>query len=88
MEGEKAPHDTPITFRQLVLHMDEEVACTEGNGIDFQKIELFDEWCRKNFDKLLPEKKGVVVARPRRTEVKYCDNPLVNNIINIIFKHI
>ena len=87
-EGEPAPADEPISIRQLCLHMDEEAAdlftgTRDGRGrhvddIDFTNIEKFDSWVRKNYAQLLPELKGVVVCRPRRTEKDYRlgDSPL------------
>jgi hypothetical protein len=82
LEGEKAPIDTPFSFRQLVLHMDEEVATTKDQGLDFQQIDKFDKWVRKNYKKIMPEEKGVVVARPRRDKKQYSDNPLVDSLMN------
>lgn len=46
-DGEPAPADTPITVRQTVLFMDEETtALAEEGGMDFRKMEIFDEWLR------------------------------------------
>lgn len=72
-EGEKAPQTTPISFRQLVLFMDEEVANTDEGGLDFQDVHKFDAWLieNNNYKKLLPEEKGVVVFRPRRYFKEY-----------------
>ncbi len=79
-EGEPAPESEPVSIRQLVLHMDEEAAdlytgaTSEGvhtDDIDFQNIELFDDWARKHYALLIPEEKGVVVCRPRRTAKDY-----------------
>lgn len=73
-EGEKAPQETPISFRQAVLYMDEEVGYYENEeGLDFRNIKWFDEWLIKdnNYKNLLPEEKGVVVFRPRRYDRKY-----------------
>jgi hypothetical protein len=67
--GERVSSDVPITIRQQVLYMDEEVAITDNEGIDFSTIELFDEWLagsEKAVNRLLPEEKGVVLLRPRR----------------------
>jgi hypothetical protein len=87
-EGEPAPLDEPISIRQLCLHMDEEAADLytgkrDGKGrhvddIDFTNIEKFDDWVREHYSQLLPEEKGVVVCRPRRTEKDYRlgDSPL------------
>lgn len=74
-EGLPADEDQPICFRQMVLHMDEEVAldfeARDDQGLDFQDVDVFDSWVKKNTDKILPEKKGVVVARPRRFAREY-----------------
>ncbi len=72
-DGEKAPVDTPITFRQRVLYMDEEVANVDDGGLDFQDIEVFDNWLleNNNYKQLIPEIKGIVVFRPRRYAKDY-----------------
>lgn len=78
-EGPTAPQDTPISFRQMVLFMDEETAEDEKlgkvnfGGLDFQDIGKFDEWILKNenFKKLLPEQKGMLVFKPRRYSKDY-----------------
>lgn len=84
-EGVPAPAETPISFRQQVLFMDEEVGIHEEGGIDFKEIEVFDEWlCRgKNVDIVLPEKKGVVVLRPRRHDKRYTEDGFMNIMMNI-----
>lgn len=66
--GDPAPADTPISFRQMVLYMDEEVGVHEDGGLDFTNINVFDEWLLKsqNLQQVLPEKKGIVVFNPRR----------------------
>lgn len=83
-EGEKAPADTPISFRQLVLFIDEEVGAYEDGGLDWKSIEQFDKWLleKNNLDIVLPEKKGMVVLRPRRENKHYHDNPWVNSFMN------
>jgi hypothetical protein len=77
-EGTPAPESEPITIRQRVLFMDEEVAVVEiysgrsgitySGDINFQSVHLFDEWLLKdnNIDQILPEKKGVIALRPSR----------------------
>jgi hypothetical protein len=74
-DGEKAPSNTPISFRQKVLFIDEEVGAHEDGGLDFRDIAKFDEWLitGKNIDIVLPEKKGMVVFRPRRNDKEYGD---------------
>lgn len=70
-EGNPAIVTDLICFRQLVLHMDEEVAATDDGGLDFKDVGIFDEWLIENIDSILPESKGVVVVRPRRDDKSY-----------------
>lgn len=75
--GEPAAADVPITIRQLVLYMDEEsmIAADEG-GIDVRNLEDFDEWLLADpvhLAQVLPEEKGVVALKVRRTERDYGD---------------
>lgn len=84
-EGEPAPVTEPITFRQLVLFMDEEVGDERDGGLDWQDVDVFDNWMQENYARLLPEKKGVVVVRPRRSDKDYriLDNdPVMSAFIN------
>jgi hypothetical protein len=83
-EGELAPQDTPISFRQAVLYMDEEIGHYENGGLDFTDIKWFDEWLIKdsNYKKLLPELKGLVVFRPRRYDKDYGSDPRYNAAMN------
>lgn len=80
-DGEKASADEPIQFRQMVLYMDEEIGHWKNGGLDFKNIDWFDKWLiekdingKLNYENLLPEKKGVVVFRPRRTSKDYGDS--------------
>lgn len=79
-DGPKAPADTPISFRQQVLYMDEEIGHWKDGGLDFQDIKWFDEWLLKkeNFKRLCPEEKCVLVFRPRRYRKDYGDNLWLN----------
>jgi hypothetical protein len=81
--GEKAPESEPISFRQQVLFIDEEVGIYENGGLDFQDITKFDEWLLKdnNLDIVLPEKKGIVALRPRRNDKDY-GNPFLDILFN------
>jgi len=66
-EGAPASANEPINFYQEVLYMDEEVGDWHDGGLDFTKIEQFDEWLlRKDHLNLFLSKKGVRVFRPRR----------------------
>jgi hypothetical protein len=67
-EGTPAPIDTQISLRQMILYMDEEAAILERDGIDWTRVEEFDEWLRdkSHLDRILPEPKGIVVLRASR----------------------
>ncbi len=89
-EGNKASVDTPITFRQEVLCMDEEVGDPSNQGIDFTKISQFDLWLTEfnsyynkfNYEIAIPEAKGIVIFRVRRNlDVRYSDNPFVQSMM-------
>jgi hypothetical protein len=71
--GAKAPTGTPITLRQSVLYMDEEVALEHSHGIDFSEINAFDKWLLEgdNLRQVMPEPKGVVVLQVRRNPKDY-----------------
>ena len=69
-DGGSAPAEQPITLRQMLLFMDEEIAAAlpEG-GFMPHDIEEFDQWLLAdpaNLDQVLPETKGIVALRPRR----------------------
>ena len=83
-EGELAHKDTPISFRQAVLYMDEETGHWLHGGLDFTDIEWFDEWLIKdgNYKKILPEEKGLIVFRPRRYHKDYGDDACYNASMN------
>lgn len=73
MEGQPAPADYPICFRQQILFMDEEIGVWTNGGFDFTNIPDFENWLLtdSNFKKLLPEEKGMVVFKPRRNSKEY-----------------
>jgi hypothetical protein len=75
LEGEKAPIGTPITIRQQIMYMDEEVGDPNDGGIDVNRIEQFDKWIKNsnNRDRIIPEPKGIVVLRVRRYKKDYGD---------------
>lgn len=79
-EGPTAPVDEPVTLRQQMLFMDEEVAVFENGGLDINDIPVFEAWLLKdkNYEKLVPEKKCVVVMKPRRFRKEY-GNDRVND---------
>lgn len=71
-DGASAPAEQPVTLRQMVLYMDEEMAAgADGldGGIDPKETDRFDEWLLSDpahLDQVLPETKGIVALRPRR----------------------
>lgn len=79
-KGDKADTNEPICLFQKILFMDEEVGDPAGGGLDFKNIEDFDDWLLKerNFEKIIPAKKGVVVLRVRR-EDKHYSNDWIHN---------
>lgn len=83
-DGEAASIDTPISLRQQVLYMDEELGDPTDGGIDFRRIEEFDVWLTKdnNISKLLPEEKGVVVLKTRRSKLEYSSDWFTNALMN------
>jgi len=72
-EGKLGNIGDPITFRQMILYMDEEVGDPSDGGLDFERIDQFDDWVseKNNYQKLAPEDKCVVVLKPRRYDKEY-----------------
>ena len=86
--GEPASEDEKIVIRQQVLFMDEESAAAadmaKRGGLDFKGVEEFDKWVSEpeHLQQVLPEIKGVVAIKPRRSEKFYEDNPFINSELN------
>lgn len=73
-DGAPAPADTKITVRQSLLFMDEETLFDfDQGGMDFERLEDFDEWVVKpeSMARILPEQRGIVAFRVRRHEKDY-----------------
>lgn len=87
-DGEPAPPDTKLTIRQLMLFMDEETLFDyKTGGMDFKKLEQFDEWVVKpeNLNRILPEPKGIVAFRVRREDKYYgSSSSFLQNWINML----
>ena len=82
-EGNNADVNEPISIRQMLLYMDEEVGDTDNQGIDYTKIETFDNWLLNGgLETVLPEKKGIVALRIRRGDKHYSRNYMVNAMEN------
>ncbi|KKL47827.1 hypothetical protein LCGC14_2331640, partial [marine sediment metagenome] len=76
-DGEPAKINEPICIRQQLLFMDEETLFDYNDGgMDFKKLEDFDNWIVKseNLNRILPEQKGIVAFRIRRYKKDY-DSP-------------
>lgn len=86
-EGEKAPIDEPVTYRQRVMYMDEEVGDPRldpygrNEGLDFRNIEAFDAWlcANGNYKKVMPELKSICAFKVRRETKRghYTVNPFI-----------
>lgn len=68
--GKPASIDTPISIRQLVLYMDEEVAVVDGGGIDWSRREEFDRWLleKGHLNRIVPEPKCIVAMKISRQD--------------------
>jgi hypothetical protein len=87
-EGEPATAETKISVRQLVLYADEECAINARyGGLDFEDVGRFDEWVSKpeNIDQVLPEPRGIVAFKPRRSDKNY-GNDVANAYLNALNK--
>lgn len=76
LDGDPAPAQEPLVIRQAVLSMDEETAAfPESEGIDYRKVDVFDEWITapEHLAQVLPEPRGVVVLMPRARGRDYGD---------------
>lgn len=82
--GESASVDTKISFRQLILFMDEEVGDAMHGGWDYKDIARFDEWLITNdkYKELVPEEKCVVAFKPRRSKKHYSNNAYEDAMLN------
>ncbi len=87
-EGQKASNDEPIHVYQLKLYMDEEVGITElddptlSSGLDFNNIELFDEWIIQHYQQYLYQPKSIMAWEIKRNDSHYSDDYLYNEHMN------
>lgn len=75
-DGDPAPENSPLTLFQQKLYMDEEVGIwddPDGQGIDCQEIEQFDEWITKHYMNFAYEPLSIVVWQVRRNDKQYND---------------
>jgi hypothetical protein len=76
-DGAPAPAGTPIVIRQTVLAADEEaLLLIDEGGIDYRRMGAFVEWVAsdpEHMDRIIPDRKGVVVVVPTRQTRDYGD---------------
>jgi len=69
-EGPTASETEPISIRQGLMYMDEEVGdpWDDGQGIEWRHVKDFDKWLTRNdnYKKVLPELKGIAAFQCRR----------------------
>lgn len=82
-EGNPASPETPLSLRQAVIFMDEEVGQWRQGGFDYSNVKDFDKWLTvpANLFRVAPEEKCIVAFRPRRYVKDYKD-PYENSVKN------
>ena len=89
--GEGASRNEPLTIRQRILFMDEEVAIigNDGQGLDYSGKDTFYEWLKnpEHRDLILPEERCAVVMKPKRYDHHYTSNTYQNQLINQMNRH-
>ena len=72
-EGDPAPKDEPLSMRQRILFMDEELCIHIDHEADYKDVNLFFEWLKDpvNRDIVVPEKRCVVCLKPKRFPMNY-----------------
>ena len=83
-EGQAASIEEPLCIRQTILFMDEETALhTEEGGLDFKSLGDFDNWiCQpQNLQRVLPERKGIIALRLRRSDKFYANASIWEQIM-------
>ena len=72
-EGESAPAGEPLSLRQRVLFMDEELCVHLDHEADYRDVPAFFEWLKEpvNRDLVVPESRCVVCLKPKRFDMAY-----------------
>lgn len=70
--GESSKDQILHVYQQL-LYMDEEIGIYEDGGLDYTKIDLFDEWISKNYYRYLYKDLSVCAFQVRRYRKDYKD---------------
>jgi len=85
-KGAKAADTEPVSIRQRVLYMSEEVGINSNAASwDFRNVTDFDDWVKRpeNLKIVAPEQRCIVAIKPRRSEVQYSDDTLLNFFLNL-----
>ncbi len=72
-EGEDAPEQEPLSLRQRIIFMDEELCVHLDYESDYKDVNLFFEWLKEpqNRDIVIPEKRSIVALKPKRHNMDY-----------------
>ena len=72
-EGDPAPKGEPLSMRQRILFMDEELCIHIDHEADYQDVNLFFDWLKDpaNRDIIVPEPRCVVCLKPKRFPMNY-----------------
>lgn len=82
--------EEPLVIRQMILFMDEEVAVSNvyanlEEGFDYKDIGKFNKWLvnPQNRDQVIPNKKCIVIMKPRRYTKDYYDSYNPQQVANM-----
>lgn len=72
-EGDPAPKDEPLSMRQRILFMDEELCIHIDHEADYKDVNLFFDWLKtpENRNIIVPEPRCVVCLKPKRFDINY-----------------
>ena len=72
-EGDPVPAEEPLSLRQRILFMDEELCVHLEREADYKDIDLFFKWMKEpaNRDIIAPEPRCVVCLKPKRFNKQY-----------------
>ena len=72
-EGEGASEEEPLSLRQRIIFMDEELCVHLDYESDYKDVNLFFEWLKEpqNRDIVIPEKRSIVALKPKRHDMNY-----------------
>ena len=89
-EGEPAEPSEPLSIRQRILFMDEELCVHLDHEADYNDVPAFFEWLKQkdNRDIIVPEKRCVVCLKPKRYDMDYrSGDPEYDRVRNRWNKH-